>query len=85
VTSQLSGRNVTVSWSLPATSPDVTEYVLEAGSGPGLANLAVMRVGGAETSITVADVPPGRYYLRVRGRNVTGLGEASSEIVVDVS
>jgi hypothetical protein len=44
-----------------------------------------MCVSGAETSITVADVPPGRYYVRVRGRNVTGLGEASTEIVVNVS
>jgi hypothetical protein len=85
VTSQVNGRDVTVSWSLPATSPDVTAYVLEAGSGPGLANLAVMCVPGDETSIIVAGVPPGRYYVRLRGRNVTGLGEASTGIVVNVS
>ena len=85
VTSQVSGRHVTVSWSLPATSPDVTNYVLEAGSGPGLSNLALMCVDGNETSLNVVDVPPGRYYVRVRGRNVTGLGAASSEIVLNVS
>ena len=85
VMSQVNGRNVTVSWSLPGASPDVTDYVLEAGSGPGLSNLALMCVDGNETSLNVVDVPPGRYYVRVRGRNVTGLGAASSEIVLNVS
>jgi len=47
--------------------PDpVISHQIEAGSAPGLANLAVFNTGSAANSLSVADVPPGLYYVRVR-------------------
>ncbi len=57
-------------------------YVVEAGSGPGLANLAVLNVGARLDYQTPA--PPGIYFVRVRGRNDCGVGPASNEVIVQV-
>jgi len=35
-------------------------------------------------SLTVPGVPPGRYYVRIRSVNGTGVGAPSNEAVVDV-
>lgn len=80
---QVTGATVQLDWQLPADSPAVTGYVLEAGSASGLANLATVTLGPA-TSLTIPGVPRGRYYVRVRGVNVTGRGAPSSEVVLDV-
>ena len=69
---------VSVSWGAVAVA---TGYVVEAGLSPGAANAGVFQVSG--TSIAGA-APPGRYYVRIRGRNGCGVGPASSEIVIDV-
>lgn len=80
---QVTGSTVQLDWQLPAHSPAVTGYVLEAGSASGLANLATVALGPG-TSLSIPGVPPGRYYVRVRGVNVTGRGAPSSAVVVDV-
>jgi hypothetical protein len=85
VAAQVAGRDVTVSWALPLHSPAASGYVIEAGSAPGLSNLAILTVTGDRQSITCLNVPPGRYYLRVRAVNVTGRSDASAETVVEVS
>ena len=69
---------VSVSWGAVAGA---TGYVVEAGLSPGATNAGVFQVSG--TSIAGA-APPGRYYVRIRGRNGCGVGPASSEIVIDV-
>jgi hypothetical protein len=76
----VAASQVTLTWS-SATSPDV--FQIEAGSAPGLANLAVVEVGGSQRSITVG-APPGQYFVRVRSRNPCGTSPASNEIVVVV-
>jgi hypothetical protein len=54
--------------------------VIEAGASPGGANLFNGNVGaGTQLSATVA---PAVYYVRVRGVNASGTGEASNEIVL---
>ena len=63
-------------------SAGATSYVLEAGSGPGLADVAVIP---AVTRRLSGPVPPGPYYVRVRAANEScGLGDPSAEIVVAV-
>jgi predicted phage tail protein len=72
---------VQLDWQAPSTGEVPTGYLIEAGSGPGLANLAALRVGNATTFSTTA--PPGVYYVRVRAVSAYGVaGEASNEIVV---
>jgi hypothetical protein len=83
VVATVAGAQVSFTWSLPGHSPLATAYVLEAGTGPGLANLATMALGPG-TSLHIPGVPPGRYYVRLRSRNSTGTGAASNEVVVDV-
>jgi hypothetical protein len=60
---------------------DGAYYVLEAGSAPGLADLA--RIVTAENSVGPAEVTPGAiYYLRVRAIGVAGIGPPSPEYVL---
>ena len=74
-----SGAFVTLAWAPAAGAAD---YIIEVGSGAGLANVLVTGVGGGTTISTVA--PPGVYFARMRGRNGCGLGPPSNEIVVTI-
>ena len=81
LTYQVSAGTVSFSWQAPAGVVD--GYVVEAGSQPGLTNLAMLPVGNT-TSFTVGGVPPGTYYVRVRAFNRAGQGPPSSEATVIV-
>jgi hypothetical protein len=83
LSSSVSGSTVTFTWS-PPFSGTPTSYVLEAGSAPGLRNLAVFDTGSPATTLAVPGVPRGAYYVRLRGRNAQGVGLASNEHVVVV-
>ena len=63
-------------WNRPYLTP--TSYLLEAGTGPGLSNITVLSV--TSTSFSARGVPPGVYYLRVRGVNASGVGAPSAEL-----
>ena len=75
---QASGNTVSIGWQ-PAAG--ATGYVLEAGSGAGAADLAVVPLGAAGL---VADAPDGTYYVRVRALNACGSSVPSAEAVVSV-
>lgn len=66
----VAGGMVTLSWS-PVGGLTASEYLLEAGTAPGLSNLYNASVG-AVTALS-AQVGNGTYFVRVRGR---GLGSA---------
>lgn len=78
----LNGVTVTLAWQAPAFA-SVARYVIEAGSGPGLANLARLAVTGTVTTFTT-DAPPGTYYVRVRAEDACGGSAPSAEIWLTV-
>jgi hypothetical protein len=79
----VAARIVTLTWQAPSSGGLPAAYIVEAGSGAGLANLAVISTGGTATTFR-AMAPPGTYYVRVRGLNSGGRGPASNEVVVVV-
>jgi hypothetical protein len=79
----VSGSTVTLGWS-PVATPTVTSYVIEAGSAPGLADLAVVDTGTTVGTATFGGVSRGTYYVRVRSKNACGVSAGSNEVVVTV-
>jgi hypothetical protein len=80
LTADLSGRVAMLRWNAPAGLVD--GYVLEAGSAPTAANLAILPVTTA--SFVSPQLAPGRYFVRVRARNSAGLGNPSPDLTLDV-
>jgi alpha-L-arabinofuranosidase len=72
------GAAVQVMWPSVASA---TSYLLEAGSRPGLSDLATIESG--HTYLTTM-APPGTYYVRVRARSACGTSAPSDEHVVIV-
>jgi hypothetical protein len=79
LTFAVSGSVVTLQWQAVAGA---IEYIVEAGSAPGFANIFNGSVGSATTISTAA--PPGRYYVRVRARSAAGVSAPSAEVTIDV-
>jgi glucose/arabinose dehydrogenase len=76
----LTGQNVALNW---AAAGDLTSVVLEVGSGPSLADIAVFALPGTARSIG-GGVPPRTYYARLRAMNACGASAPSSEVTVTV-
>jgi hypothetical protein len=81
VNATVAARIVTLTWAAPAGP--VSDYVVEAGSAPGLSNVANVLTGNVATSLT-ANAPPGTYFIRVRARNGCGTSQASNEVMLAV-
>jgi hypothetical protein len=79
----VSGSTVTLGWTAAGGNP--TSYIVEAGSSPGLSNLANSDTGSPAPSLTAPGVGRGIYFVRVRAKNSCGIGPTSNEIVVIVS
>jgi hypothetical protein len=84
LTAVVSGSTVTLQWLAPRAGHPATGYVLEAGTGLGRSDIIVFNTGSSQPAFRTAGVPPGVYYIRVRGRNSTGAGEPSNELVLRV-
>ncbi len=83
VTQGPSGNPVQFTWTPPAAS--VSGFRLEAGSAPGLANVATVPLAGTASSFLVPNVPPGTYHVRLRAQNACGLSVPSAEVIVTVA
>ena len=57
--STVTGSTVRLDWN-PVLEPVIT-YLIQAGSGPGLSNLASLLTGNAAASLVVGSVPAGQY------------------------
>lgn len=77
----VNGATVSFTWTAPAGP--IRGYVFEGGSDLGFADLATV-VLGPGTSVSVPNVPPGVYVVRVRGLNAAGSGPPSGDVVVRV-
>lgn len=79
VVASVNERHVLVAWK---PSAGATEYLVEAGSGPGLSDF--FRGSSASQTSIAGVVPAGRYYVRIRARNLAGVSAPSTELVIDV-
>ncbi len=80
LTSAVNGTVVTLAW---GAASGAVAYVIEAGTVSGAANIGSFPLAGTGTSFSAA-VPPGTYYVRLRGVNAAGAGPPSNEVVVVV-
>jgi hypothetical protein len=80
----VSAGTVRLDWDL--VSEPFVSHLIEAGSGPGLSNLASLNTGSMANTLTVAAVPAGTYHVRVRAIGPDNRpGPPSNEITVTVS
>jgi hypothetical protein len=84
LTATASGSTVTLAWQAPTGTDPATSYTIEAGSAPGLANLANFSTGNSATSFTASGVGAGTYYVRTRATNDNGASGASNEATLVV-
>lgn len=75
----VAGATVSLAWT---NIGGASGFVLEVGLATGRTDLATSH--GPEPSATFANVPPGVYYVRVRGANEFGGGRPSRELQVVV-
>jgi glucose/arabinose dehydrogenase len=76
------GSSVRLAWDAPLDRSGLTAYLVEVGSGPGLANYGQTTVANQE--MTTPALPDATYYVRVRSIDATGRGATSNEILVIV-
>ena len=79
-----SGSSVTITWQKPAVGCAPTAYIIQAGSAPGLSNLANFSTGNTDTSFSASGIGNGSYYIRIIGTNAAGAGGASADVVLTV-
>ena len=82
----VNGFDVTLNWQAPSAGAcPAAAYTIQAGSAPGLSNLASFSTGSAATSYSASGVPTGLYYVRVLAGNGGTTGAASNEVTVPVN
>jgi len=77
------GSTVTLRWNLPGSGGAAGRYRLEVGLYRGATALSI-DTALAATTAGFSGIPPGRYFVRVRGVNPQGPGPATPDVVIDV-
>jgi hypothetical protein len=75
-------RRVLLGW-LPPRGP-LTGYLVEVGTALYKSDIGVFPISGSATSLPIAGVPPGIYYVRMRSVNAQGASVPSYDITVIV-
>jgi len=78
------GSTVILRWAANTAGPKATNYVIEAGSSPGLDNLGFLKTGDASPFLVVPGVPDGSYWVQIRSASAAGWGPPSTPILVVV-
>ena len=74
-----SAGGVTFTWLAPTNGGAATSYVLQAGLSPGA---TAVTLASTTTTLTVPGVPPGTFFVRVRGVNALGTGSPSNQYML---
>lgn len=82
ITASVQGSTVSLAWTAATTGGTTSSYLLEAGTAPGLADLAV--VPTPAPSFSAPGVPDGTYHLRVRAVGLAGTSAPSANVPVVV-
>jgi predicted phage tail protein len=82
LTAEIVGDTVTIRWGSAPLGSSATSFVLEAGSGRGLSNIASITVTGS--SYTASGVPAGTYYVRVRAVTALGTSAPTDDLAITV-
>jgi hypothetical protein len=82
---EVSGSSVHLEWGEPLSGADPLGYLLYVGSRRGADDIANGFRVTPETFLDVNNVPPGRYHLRIRSFNLSGVSAPSEEVVFEVS
>jgi hypothetical protein len=82
ITSEVIGNTVTLRWTPPPSSENITAYLIEATTNR--ATEPTVFVAPGSQNMFVREAPAATYYVRVRSRNNCGTGEVSPELVVPV-
>lgn len=81
VHASVASETVTLDWDASATGGHASGYVVEAGTTPGVPNVAIITLDATSVSVSA---PPGRYFVRLRAMGVCGASEPSPEVVIVV-
>ncbi len=77
----VSGTSVGLQWQPGSPGAAATFYQLQAGSAPGLSNLATL-ILPASTLVFNTTAPPGTYYVRIAAGNAAGISFPSNEVTL---
>jgi hypothetical protein len=84
LTAAIADSSVTLTWQAPLGGCAPAVYWIDAGSAPGLADLASFSTGSEATTFQANGVPNGTYYVRVRSGSQAGTSNPSNEVAFTV-